>query len=125
MGRPRKVVSTSGKHFYVFSTLTCDQSYATYSIGGGDMAIEEHSVFIEGGFGVANDRFITSLGVCTIVSEEDMAHLNRNPVFKQHKENGYISVQESKADAESVCADLEHGDGSSPMTPSDFTDKAA
>lgn len=70
-----------------------------------------------------NDRFITPLGVATEVSKEELALLEKNPVFQMHKENGYIIVQDKKADAEKVASNMQGNDGSAPLTPSNYKSK--
>lgn len=112
MARPS---SKSGKTFYIFSTLTGHQKYTNY-IPGGDLPIVSGEVFIKGGFGLAQKGGLTtSLGVYTEVSEEEMAILEANSGFRAHVEAGFITVRAGKADAEAVCADMKHGDGSSPL----------
>ena len=110
------------KKFYVFSTLVSDQRYVDWSKGASDLPIEGQSVFIKGGTGVANDRFVTPLGVMTEVTEEEMKLLSANEMFKLHKGNGFITVQEKSADPEKVAADMSLDDPSSPKTPSSYQD---
>ncbi|OBX10407.1 hypothetical protein QV09_05505 [Gallibacterium salpingitidis] len=107
---------------YVYSTLTSDNTYVIYADGGADLKIKTHQITIKGGTGIANDRLITPLGVATQVSDDDLALLEKNAVFKTHKEHGFIVVQTSgkEADAEKVASDMETRDESSPITPSHY-----
>lgn len=105
---------------YVFSTLANDQKYTNWLKGGGDLPIQGHSVVIEGGTGVSDKRLITPLGVATEVSDEDMAELEKNPVFLKHKAEGFISVSKKKADAEKVASGMNLGDKSAPLTDASF-----
>lgn len=105
---------------YVFSTLTSDQNYTFYTQGGADLQIPERGILIKGGTGVMNDRLITPIGVATEVTDEQLKLLEKHPIFIKHKQNGYISVQEKKADAEKVAGDMKTQDGSSPLTPASF-----
>lgn len=107
---------------YVYSTLTCDNAYVVYSQGGADLKVKTGQILIKGGTGVANARLITPLGVATKVTAEELKLLEENTVFKLHKENGFIVVQESgkESDAEKVASDMETRDESAPITPSDY-----
>lgn len=110
------------KKFYVFSTLVSDQRYVDWSKGASDLPIEGQSVFIKGGTGVANDRFVTPLGVMTEIDADQLKLLEANEMFKLHKGNGYITIQEKSADPEKVAADMSRADPSSPKTPSSYVD---
>ncbi|MFY1028170.1 hypothetical protein ACE4RU_10795 [Actinobacillus seminis] len=107
---------------YVYSTLTCDNAYVVYSQGGADLKVKTGQIVIKGGVGVANQRLVTPLGIATQVTSEELALLEKNQVFKLHKENGFIVVQENgkESDAEKVALDMTGRDESSPVTPSDY-----
>jgi hypothetical protein len=105
---------------YVFSTLANDQRYVNWVKGPNDIPTEGYSVFIKGGTGVANDRLITPQGVATEITEEDLAQLEQNPSFMQHKKDGFVTVRAKKAEAEKVAADMNLKDESAPMTHSDY-----
>jgi hypothetical protein len=106
---------------YVFSTLANDQLYTNWLQGGGDMPIKGHSVLIKGGTGVANDRLITPLGISTEITQYDLEELQKNPSFKDHEKNGFITVKDKKAEAEKVAADMNLKDESAPLTDADYT----
>lgn len=108
------------KKAFVFSTLANDQKYIQWAKGGADIQIEERSIVIKGGAGVANDRLITPMGICTEIDESDIAVLEQNPVFQLHKKNGYITIQQKSADAEKVAADMGRDDPSAQMTEADY-----
>lgn len=105
---------------YVFSTLTCDNDYASWVKGGGDLQTIERIVRIKGGAGVANDRIVTPRGVMTEIEEEDIAVLEQNEVFKLHQKNGFVQIERKSADPEKVAADMASRDGSAPLTPGDY-----
>ena len=109
----------------IYSTLACDQNYTNYESGGGDVPVARPAVFIAGGTGVANDRFITPLGVHTEVSDAQLEELERNFVFQMHKKNGFIRVEKKKSDPEKVAADMNLKDPSAPKTSADFTEVQA
>lgn len=107
---------------YVFSTLATDMNYTVYDQGGGDMPVKKLQVHIKGGAGVANDRIITPLGVMTEIEDEDIPHLEANPVFQLHKKNGFVKIEKKKADPEKVAADMNRRDNSAPLTDADYVD---
>lgn len=111
---------------YIFSTLATDMRYTGWKDGGADLPSIEHSVFVKGGAGVANNRIITPLGVMTEVSDDDYEWLvaSKNYVFERHVENGFIIVQDKSADADNVAADMQRGDPSKPLTDDDYTNEA-
>lgn len=110
-----------GKKAYVFSTLANDQKYINWVPGGGDVSVPGRAILIKGGAGIANDRFVTPLGVMTEVEEDEICELEANPGFQQHVKNGFITVQKRSADAEKVAADMNRSDPSAPKTPSDYS----
>lgn len=120
MARPKREVPVQGEKAYVFSTLANDQNYTFWAKGGGDIQIEERRIFVAGGTGVANDRLITPIGTATEISVDDIVHLENHPVFKMHKENGYVTIQRTSADPEKVAADMNLKDESAPLTDSDM-----
>lgn len=113
MARPKK----SGD-YYVYSTLANDQKYQNYETVNG-MSLATDSVFIQGGTGVANDRLITPLGVATSITEDQYAMLQKNTEFGVHVKNGFIKVEKTAVDPETVAADMSLQDGSRPLTEGD------
>jgi len=105
---------------YVFSTLANDQNYTNWIAGGADVPIKGHSVLIKGGTGVANDRLITPLGVSTEVTDYDLEELQKNPSFKAHEKEGFVTVKAKKVEAEKVAADMNLKDESAPLTDADY-----
>lgn len=109
------------KSFYIYSTLASDTAYTEWHEGGGDIKTEGRSVTIKGGTGVANKHLITPLGTVTTVSDEELAFLEANPVFKKHKDGGYIRVSAKNEDPEKVVSgDMKSRDVSAPIVPEDF-----
>jgi len=115
----------SGSH-YVFSTLATDMTYVHWVIPGeGIPPVEAGSVFIQGGAGVAQrpkpgSDIWTPLGRMTTVTDEQLEILEQNSVFKQHRENGFITVQKKAIDVEKAVADMNRKDNSSPKVEADF-----
>jgi hypothetical protein len=109
------------KKIYVYSTMTGPVEYAIWARGGGDIPTIRKSVRIEGGANVADKHLYTPRGVLTIISEEDYDILQQDGVFQIHKENGFITVEQSQASSiERAVADMESQDNSAPLTPNDF-----
>lgn len=120
MARPRKIDTTASSadasgSVYVFSTLACDQLYTTWTKGGADLPIQGDTVLIRGGTGIMDDRLITPLGVCTVISQEELALIENDEGFKLHKANGFIVVQQIEADPEKVAADMNTVDKSAQL----------
>jgi len=111
------------KNSYVFSTLANDQQYVNWVKNDNGNNEKQHPVLIKGGTGVANDRFVTPLGVATEVDENQLAELKKNPCFIEHEKLGFIVVQSKKADPEKVAADMDLKDKSAPITPSDYKEE--
>lgn len=117
---------------YVFSTLSTDMTYTHWlppaDGEGRALAVEGKQIFIQGGANVAqkaknSSDIWTPLGRVTEVSDEDLALLEQNHVFKIHKTNGFIKVQKKSADVEKVVADMSRADKSRPLTESDFPEE--
>ncbi len=106
---------------YIYSTLANDQRYTNWIKGGGDVPVEVHNVLIKGGAGVANDRFVTPLGVVTEIDDFDLEELRKNAGFNQHEKDGFVSVSTKKVEAEKAAANMNLKDESAPMTDADYT----
>lgn len=99
---------------YIYSTLTGSQNYAT----------ENGKVLVKGGANLPGAKmpdgeFITSLGAVTKLTAEQYQGLEQNQLFKLHKANGFLKVDQKKVDIEVVVADMASRDGSAPDTDSD------
>jgi len=112
------------KH-HVYSTLSSDMRYATYAPGGADMQIEADAVFIAGKVNVADARLITPRGAVTTVTAEQLELLEANPVFRLHRENGFVSVSTAAVDPEVAAADMAGRDKSAPLVDADLADTPA
>ena len=112
---------------FIFSTLATDMSYTNWVAGPDENAMKAQgrTIFVKGGAGVANDRIVTPLGVCTEVDDADLEELQKNPVFQMHQKNGHIKVQRKSADPEKVAADMNRADPSSPRTPAFYENSNA
>ena len=87
---------------YVYSTLTASQVY--------------DGVFVAGGANCPNKYMLTPRGVATQVTDEQVAILRANALFKLHESNGYVSIDGRKIDADKKAKDMNHSDKSAPLT---------
>lgn len=92
---------------YVYCTLSNDQNYS----------VTDGAVFIAGQANIMTKHMYTPRGRVTEISDEQYAQLKDNHVFKLHKENGFISVENRKEDPEKVATNMEASDKSAPDTP--------
>ena len=108
---------------YVFSTLTANQKYPTWvKVSGRDLPVMQGYVLIRGGANLPPKTLVTPRGVMTKITDEEYGRLRESPGFKQHLENGFLSVEDKPHDIDEVVADLKEKDTSAPMTPKDFED---
>jgi hypothetical protein len=116
------------KTHFVYSTLANDQSYTNYTDAKdrrSDLPSVIGSVYIKGGFGVADKQFLTPQGAVTEVDDDELEMLNANYDFQQHVKRGHIKVSDMEAPAEKVAADMDHSDPSLPLNENDYADGKA
>lgn len=89
--------------YYVYSTLSNDNRYG--------------EVLINGKANVANKNVITPLGVVTRITSAQLDEAKTFPVFQLHMDNGYLTVEKYKEDADLVASDMTGRDASAPETP--------
>lgn len=106
--------------YYVYSTLACPQDYAAHQAGTGDLPAEIPPVRINGGAGVTNKALITPRGVVTTITAEEHARLVEDPVFRLHRDNGFVSVEPRAHDPERVASTMSAADPSRPLEPGDL-----
>lgn len=104
---------------YVASTLSADVNYCAYGRTPTGNNEVRRSVLIKGQANVADKHFITKDGVTTKVSNEELAFLRENPVFKMHEARGFVKICATESRAENT-KDLEKKDASAPLTPKDY-----
>lgn len=118
---------------YVYSTASCDNSYAIYEpLKNGDSIHKVKKVngkplkmLIKGGSNVADKNLVTPYGVVTEVESDLFEALEQNSAFQRHIKNGYIAVSKTRKEKEKVVAkDMEKKDKSAPKTDDDFKQKA-
>ena len=112
---------------YVYSTLSSPVTYVIYApkIATQMENVAAHRITINGGANIANNVLYTPKGIATSVSDEDIEMLEKDPVFIQHKKNGFVTVSKSRKDADIVARDMKEKDSSAPVTPEDFAGRDA
>lgn len=113
---------------YVYSTATCDMIFPVYASNTeqGKAHKMNHQILIRGGANLAKGKaeFITKYGVRTEVSEQDLALLQKDKLFKQIEADGYFHVDERKVNPEAVAADMSARDDSAPLVPQDYDENS-
>jgi hypothetical protein len=105
---------------FIYSTMTAGVTYTSFKKVEGGIGRPHKQVIIHGGANNANKNRITPIGVETEVSEEDLAFLLENPVFKRHQENKFLVVFAKSQRIEKAVQDLQAADKSAPLTPADL-----
>jgi hypothetical protein len=103
---------------YITSTLSSGVNYAIYGTTAGGLPVVKKEIIISGGTGVINKVFATPNGVVTEVTDEELELLEAHPLFRKHKEAGFIKVSKSsKLDT----SNMEEKDKSAQLVEKDFT----
>lgn len=103
---------------HIASTLTCDNRYANYVRGGDGFLTEVESVTIKGGFGLANQNFVTPTGATvTSVTDAELALLEKHSQFKEHQARGFVKVLKGTTDGDKGAVGMTLGDKSQPLNP--------
>lgn len=102
---------------YIYSTLTSAQRYKT------KLGVVE----INGGANLATRRTLdTPRGVVTEITEEQYAALKSDSLsFGNHIENGFVTADTKKADANKVAGNLAGKDKSAQRTTSELKDRSS
>lgn len=111
---------------YIASTLTCDQKYAHFVRNGDFLTeVEDQTVIVKGGFGLANQNFVTPTGaVMTPVTDAQLASLEKHSQFKVHQDKGFVKVIKSgSADGDKAASGMTLGDKSQPLNPQMYQKK--
>lgn len=107
---------------YIYSTASCSTDYAIYKKNSSrDLGLVERKITIKGGANVATKfpNIYTPKGVVTRVSDEDLAILEQDPNFIQHRDNGFLTIDKKEIEIEKVVGDMQKQDKSAPRTPDD------
>src|ERR1035441_2975734 len=103
---------TMSKHIY--STLNADTRYTNYVTAPG-VNTPDRSVLVRGGAGIARGnapRVYTPDGVHTEVSDDDAVFLAAHPQFMAHQARGFVKIESTARDADTVAQRMEEDGGS-------------
>lgn len=107
----------------IFSTMTGAVTYTEWKTSPGGLSVAGKSVTINGGANVAHRKtIITPRGVGTQVTDDELAFLENDAVFKFHKKGGFITIDSVKdiRDADLAASDMEGRDDSAPDVEQDY-----
>lgn len=112
---------------YITSTMSASVNYAIYGKTAGGLPVITKEITIEGGANVMNKKLLaTPNGVVTKVTDEELALLEEHPLFKIHKENGFVRVSKSNPQEDVMkvdTGDMQSKDASAQRVDSDYTKK--
>lgn len=107
--------------FYITSTLTADVTYRGFAQSGGDIPVVAQTVTVKGGANVQG-RLHTPRGVLTVLSAEQYAVCEQDPVFHIHKDGGYLNISQTESNPEATASDMESRDDMAPVEEGDFNE---
>lgn len=108
---------------YVTSKMAAGVTYAFYAQGANKINIVTDEITINGGADVINKRSLeTPSGVVTEITDEQYDKLKSHSLFRQHLEDGYITVLGTEREAKKADKDLKE-DASKQLTPEDYSKK--
>ena len=108
---------------YIFSTMTCGNTFAVFAPKTDPKALSRivKKIHINGGHGMKNPNGLdTPKGVATKVTDEELQLLEGMLGFRQQVEAGFLVVDKKNSDPEKKAASMNPKDASSPLTPKDF-----
>lgn len=106
---------------FIITTLAAGVEYINYKKTPSGKFVAEESVTIKGGSGVADKRtLVTPLGVVTQVTTAQLKMLKANPLFKDHLENGFVTIADKDPRDADAAATAMPRDESSQLTPEDY-----
>ncbi len=108
---------------FIYSTLTCSNSFAVYAPKTDPRALSRivKRIEIHGGHGMKHPKALdTPMGVVTRVTDEELELLEQDLTFQQQVKDGFLVVDNKKTDPAKKAADMTQKDASAPLTPKDF-----
>ena len=108
---------------FIYSTLTCSNSFAVYAPKTDPKSLSRivKRIEIHGGHGMKNPKALdTPMGVVTKVTDEELELLQKDLSFQQQVKYGYIVVDSKKTDPAKIAVNMNPKDESAPLTPKDF-----
>lgn len=108
---------------FIYSTLTCSNTFVVYAPKPDPKALSRivKRIEIHGGHGVNTIKgLVTPQGVVTKVTDEELKLLEKSSSFRRQRDAGYLVVDNKKVDPAKKAVDMNPKDESAPMTPKDF-----
>ena len=111
---------------FVISTMTSEVDYCIYIALPGNVVKVKHMIRVNGGANMTDPKSLAVPGgSATAVSDEELAELEKHPLFKFHREQGYLRVIKNSskyaaAEKAEKPAGLEKKDKSAQRKPSDY-----
>ncbi len=105
---------------YIMSKMSANVNYAIYTKGAKGLNEVKQIITVNGGADVVDKKtLVTPEGVLTVVSDEDFAKLQDNPIFKRHLDRGVLSISSNERNAQKSSVELTKDD-SAQLTPKDY-----
>ena len=120
---------------YIYSTLSNTQNVVVYHSypgakggtenkqGSSKPSVRQKVIHIHGGANVADHVMHTPRGAVTVVSDAELAELQKVACFKRWVDRGFITVEKSKGDADEVAKDMTAKDKSAQTTIDDHEER--
>jgi hypothetical protein len=108
---------------YVYSTLSSTNVYPVYKKEASGNSTSLRDIRINGGANVlqkVDGALITPKGAVTPVSDEDLESLQKDPTFRLHMQNGYITIDRKDKSINKAIETMEKRDNSTPYTAEDM-----
>lgn len=108
---------------FIYSTLTCSNSFAIYAPKTDPKSLSRivKRIEVHGGHGMKHPKSLdTPMGVVTKVTDEELELLNKDLTFQQHVKDGYLVIDNKKVEPSKIAASMNPKDESAPLTPKDF-----
>lgn len=104
----------------VYSTAGAGVVFTEYKQVTKDLNEPIRKVQVKGGANVITKNLITPRGVPTQITDDDLAFLEKHPLFKEMKEKGFLTVSKFKKDPDKVAEDMTSKDRTAQRVPGDF-----
>lgn len=104
---------------FITSKMAASVNYAFYTQGANKINVVTDTITINGGADVINKALVTPQGVVTELEDDKLEKLKTHPLFRQHLENGFVTIQGTEKAAKKAEETLET-DKSAQITPDDY-----
>lgn len=101
---------------YIYSTCSMDIDFPVREKVG-DANVLRKTIHILGGANCPNEVLVTPKGVVSLITDDDLAYLEKHHYFKKKVKWGHFTVENKSEDPDKVAADMKPKDGYAPLTP--------